>query len=65
MHIALGDRALRVAVARLDATSDVRPGQTARLWINTSRLHLFDPHSGASLTRDPEAEPVAAAGTPA
>ena len=47
------------AVARLDATSDVRPGQKATLWINTSKLHLFDPHSGASLTRDPDPEPAA------
>jgi multiple sugar transport system ATP-binding protein len=52
------------AVARLDATSDVRPGQKARLWINTSKMHLFDPHSGASLTRDQDPEP-AAAGAPA
>ena len=54
------------AVARLSAESDVRPGQKARLWIDTAKLHLFDPHSGASLTRDPEPERAeAAAGTPA
>jgi multiple sugar transport system ATP-binding protein len=54
------------AVARLSAESDVRPGQKARLWIDTAKLHLFDPHTGASLTRDPDPEPAAeAAPTPA
>ncbi|HSD81549.1 MAG TPA: sn-glycerol-3-phosphate ABC transporter ATP-binding protein UgpC, partial [Solirubrobacteraceae bacterium] len=42
------------AVARLDATSDARPGQNARLWLNTRKLHLFDSKDGTSLTRQPE-----------
>jgi multiple sugar transport system ATP-binding protein len=48
------------AVARLDATSDVRPGRTARFWVDTRKLHLFDAADGTSLTRAPEAEAAAA-----
>jgi multiple sugar transport system ATP-binding protein len=39
------------AVARVDAGSDVRAGQRAKLWLDTEKLHLFDPSSGQSLTR--------------
>ena len=42
------------AVARLDATSDVRPGRRARLWVDSRKLHLFDAKDGTSLTRAPE-----------
>jgi multiple sugar transport system ATP-binding protein len=35
--------------ARLDAASDVRRGQDARLWYDTAKLHLFDPSSGKNL----------------
>ena|SRR5947209_8096380 len=38
------------ATARLDPVSNVKAGQTARLWVDTSKVHLFDPSSGASLT---------------
>jgi multiple sugar transport system ATP-binding protein len=41
-------------VARLDASSQIRRGERARLWVDTSRLQLFDPDSGASLRRDEE-----------
>jgi multiple sugar transport system ATP-binding protein len=37
-------------VARLDASSRIRRGEKAKLWVNTAHLHLFDPESGASLT---------------
>jgi multiple sugar transport system ATP-binding protein len=37
-------------VARLEAASSVQAGQTAKLWIDTSKVHLFDPSSGQSLT---------------
>ena len=37
-------------VARLDAASDVERGSEAELWVDTSKLHLFDPQSGDSLT---------------
>jgi multiple sugar transport system ATP-binding protein len=37
------------AVARLNPESDVRPGQTARLWFDAAKLHLFDAADGANL----------------
>jgi len=37
-------------VARLDASSGVKRGAEAELWVDTSRLHLFDPDSGANLS---------------
>ena len=38
-------------VARLDAASQVRRGQEAELWVDSTKLHLFDPETGASLKR--------------
>ncbi|MEZ5123460.1 MAG: sn-glycerol-3-phosphate ABC transporter ATP-binding protein UgpC [Solirubrobacterales bacterium] len=38
-------------VARLNADSTVARGSQARLWLDTSKLHLFDPQSGENLTR--------------
>ncbi len=32
--------------ARLDATSRVRPEQQARLWLDTSKIHVFDAKTG-------------------
>ncbi|MFL5893420.1 MAG: ABC transporter ATP-binding protein, partial [Solirubrobacterales bacterium] len=37
-------------VARLEAASSVKAGDTAKLWIDTSKIHLFDPANGESLT---------------
>jgi multiple sugar transport system ATP-binding protein len=37
-------------VARLDAASNVRRGEEAELWVDSSKVHLFDPDSGESLT---------------
>ena len=37
-------------VVSLDPTSQMREGETATFWIDTSRMHLFDPGSGANLT---------------
>ena len=37
-------------VARLDPQSGVRPGEEAELWVDASRLHLFDPDEGRNLT---------------
>jgi multiple sugar transport system ATP-binding protein len=37
------------AIARLNAETDVRQGQTARLWVDCSRMHLFDAHDGRAL----------------
>ncbi|MEA2213501.1 MAG: multiple sugar transport system ATP-binding protein [Solirubrobacteraceae bacterium] len=36
-------------VARLDADSQVKQGQPARLWFNTDHIHLFNPENGESL----------------
>jgi multiple sugar transport system ATP-binding protein len=38
-------------IARLDASSKIRRGEEVELWADTTHLHLFDPDSGASLTR--------------
>jgi len=42
-------------VTTLSAESRVRPGQPVDLWVDTSRIHIFDPESGENLTRDAEA----------
>jgi multiple sugar transport system ATP-binding protein len=39
------------AVARVDAASNVRAGERAKLWLDTEKIHLFDPGTGQSLTR--------------
>jgi multiple sugar transport system ATP-binding protein len=39
-------------VARLDPQSDVRVGRDAELWVDASRIHLFDPEDGRNLTTD-------------
>jgi multiple sugar transport system ATP-binding protein len=36
-------------VVNLDPISTVREGEQAEMWIDTSRMHLFDPESGANL----------------
>jgi multiple sugar transport system ATP-binding protein len=48
------------AVARVDADSSVAAGERTKLWLDVRKLHLFDPHDGASLTRARE-QPAAAA----
>src|SRR4051794_23015482 len=37
------------AVARLEPSSGVQEGSTAKLWIDTSKIHLFDPKTGEAL----------------
>jgi multiple sugar transport system ATP-binding protein len=37
-------------VARLDPASRIRQGEEAELWVDISKLHLFDGQSGRSLT---------------
>jgi multiple sugar transport system ATP-binding protein len=49
------------AVARVDASSEVRAGERTKLWLDIRKLHLFDLHDGASLTRPRDPEPAAAA----
>jgi multiple sugar transport system ATP-binding protein len=36
--------------ARLDAASKVRQGEEAELWVDASKLHLFDPEDGRNIT---------------
>jgi|SRR5215211_77954 len=36
--------------ARLDPASNVRQGEEAELWVDATKLHLFDPESGRNLT---------------
>ncbi|HEY5856427.1 MAG TPA: ABC transporter, partial [Aldersonia sp.] len=38
-------------VVALDPMSRVSEGDTATLWLDPSRIHLFDPKSGDNLTR--------------
>jgi multiple sugar transport system ATP-binding protein len=40
-------------VARLDATSRVREGEEAEIWLDARKLHLFDPETGEALARPP------------
>ncbi len=39
-------------VVSLDTASRISAGETAELWFDASRMHLFDPASGENLTRD-------------
>jgi multiple sugar transport system ATP-binding protein len=43
-------------VVTLDAESQVTEGSDAELWLDPSRMHLFDPASGENLTRGYGAE---------
>jgi multiple sugar transport system ATP-binding protein len=50
----------RRAVARLDADAEVRVGKESDLWLDTDKLHFFDPETGRSFTAGGQpAEPVA------
>jgi multiple sugar transport system ATP-binding protein len=42
-------------VARLDPASQVKQGQEAELWVDASRLQLFDPEDGRNLMVDSDA----------
>jgi multiple sugar transport system ATP-binding protein len=37
-------------VTRLNASTQVREGSRAELWVDTAKMHVFDPSSGANLT---------------
>jgi multiple sugar transport system ATP-binding protein len=43
-------------VARLDATSTVKEGVEAEIWLDARKIHLFDPETGEALARPPRAE---------
>jgi multiple sugar transport system ATP-binding protein len=47
-------------VARLDAASTVERGKEAELWVDATKLHLFDPSTGRSLARGKAAGPAPA-----
>lgn len=42
-------------VISVDASSRLRGGDPAELWVDARRIHLFDPATGENLTRDAEA----------
>ena len=42
-------------VARLEPASEVKVGQEAELWVDATRVHLFDPQDGRNLTADSQA----------
>jgi multiple sugar transport system ATP-binding protein len=39
-------------VARLEPASQVKVGEEAELWVDASKVHLFDPEDGRNLTTD-------------
>jgi multiple sugar transport system ATP-binding protein len=39
-------------VAALSGSSRIREGEEAEIWVDASRIHLFDPESGRNLTVD-------------
>ncbi len=43
------------AIVSIDSTSRVREGRDAEFWIDTRKVHCFDPETGDNLTRDEEA----------
>jgi multiple sugar transport system ATP-binding protein len=49
------------AVARVDANSGVKPGERTKLWLDVTKLHIFDPSDGASMTRAPDTSAEGAA----
>jgi multiple sugar transport system ATP-binding protein len=49
-------------VARLDPASKVRVGQEAELFVDATRLHLFDPDNGVNLTVEHQVPPATTGG---
>jgi multiple sugar transport system ATP-binding protein len=45
-------------VARLEPASQVRVGQEAELWVDASKVHLFDPEDGRNLTTEGQGPPA-------
>ena len=39
-------------VVRLDATSEIADGKPVEVWLDVRKLHLFDPETGATLSRE-------------
>ncbi|MEJ5915105.1 ABC transporter ATP-binding protein [Pseudokineococcus sp. 1T1Z-3] len=52
----LDSEALRTqAIVSIDATSRIREGREAEFWLDSRKVHVFDPTSGLNLTRDEDA----------
>ena len=49
-HLLAGERRLRM-LARVSSHTAVSPGERVELAVHTSRLHLFDPETGAAIGR--------------
>jgi multiple sugar transport system ATP-binding protein len=43
------------AIVSIDATSRIREGREAEFWLDSRKVHVFDPQTGENLTRDAEA----------
>ncbi|MFL6097635.1 MAG: ABC transporter, partial [Blastococcus sp.] len=43
------------AIISIDSTSRIRAGREAEFWLDTRKVHVFDPTTGENLTRDAEA----------
>jgi multiple sugar transport system ATP-binding protein len=43
------------AIVSIDSTSRIREGREAEFWLDTRKVHVFDPATGENLTRDAEA----------
>jgi multiple sugar transport system ATP-binding protein len=43
------------AIVSIDSTSRIREGREADFWLDSRKMHVFDPGTGENLTRDAEA----------
>ncbi|KGH47907.1 ABC transporter [Modestobacter caceresii] len=43
------------AIVSIDATSRIREGRDAEFWLDSRKVHVFDPTTGDNLTRDADA----------
>ncbi|WP_300019467.1 sn-glycerol-3-phosphate ABC transporter ATP-binding protein UgpC [Pseudonocardia sp.] len=43
------------AIVSIDSTSRIREGRDAEFWLDSRKVHVFDPGTGENLTRDAEA----------
>jgi multiple sugar transport system ATP-binding protein len=43
------------AIVSIDSTSRIREGRDAEFWLDSRKVHVFDPSTGENLTRDAEA----------
>jgi multiple sugar transport system ATP-binding protein len=48
-------------IVSLDPSSRIRDGASAKLWLDPSRVHLFDPRTGTNLTLRQEGAPTTSA----